>query len=315
VRVQAAARLLILGAVLLATASSFAATVVASRDAPIYDKEWRKLGTMPKGAEAELLSVAERWYQVRYAPAEGDPIEGWARVDHFEKLPTYVEALRDTPILSETFREIGTLHQGERGELLEIREMHLLMRCTLPDGKTVDGLIRRGDVIDARAADFARKVKESLTGSVRVRRSPGFERRRVKTFGKEKTVVEIVSRSETVWLEIVLASKVPVVGLQISYQFYTDGTGPAGQSQVVEGKTGALAVRASVGDLPLTFRTQFATYRWEDQIVEPDKPAVGRAGVPDYQVGDRYHGYRVQVFWRNYLLKTFEENALPAATQ
>jgi len=150
---------------------------------------------------------------------------------------------------------------------------------------------------------------------VHVRRSAGFERRRTKTFGKEKTVVEIVSRSETVWLEIMLASKVPVAGLQVRYQFFKAASGAAGKTDIVEGKGGSLTIRASVGDVPLKFKTQFATYQWEDQIVEPDKPAVGRARLPDYQVGERYHGYRVEVFWRGYLIKTFEENALPAETE
>ncbi len=302
--------LLVCAAVLLATAPSFSASIVASRDAPIYSKGRKVLGTIPKGAEAELLSVKGRWYEVRYTPAEGQPIEGWSRAAHFEKPPTYVEALRDTPILSEVRREIATMREGERAELLKVQDVHLLVRFTLADGKSVDGLVRKGDMIEAHAADFARTVKEVFEGEVQVRRAAGFEQHRTKTFGKQKTKVEIVSRSETVWLQIMLASKVPVSGLQIKYQFYKQVSDMHGKSRIVEGQSGVLTARGRVDERPTTFRTQFSKYEWEDQIVDPDQPAVSKR-LPDMQIGELFHGYRVEVFWRGFFLKSFEENALP----
>lgn len=284
----------------------------AAADARVYDNQRKVVGTVPKGAEVEVLETKGSWYRIRYAPEKGKPIEGWALAKHFaEQEETLVEAVRETPILSERRREIGTIPEGERAELLEIQDLHLLVRYTLADGKSVEGLVRKTDMIEAPAADFARKVKETLDGSVQVMRSAGFERRQTKTFGKQKTLVEIVSRRETLWLQIVLASKVPVSGLQIRYQFYKEVSGVAGKGQIVKGEGGAVAVRGAVGERPSTFKSQFTRYEWEDQVIDPDKPEVERANLPDYLVGERFHGYRAEVYWRGVLLKTFEENALP----
>lgn len=304
--------LAVASAILLGAAFASDGQLKAASDARVYANERKVVGTVPEGAEVELLETKGSWCRIRYAPEEGEPIEGWALAKHFaEAEETLVEALRETPILNERRRQIGTIPEGERAELLEVQDVNLLVRYTLADGKSVEGLVRKTDMIEAHAADFARKVKETLDGSVQVRRSAGFERRQTKTFGKQKTLVEIVSRSETLWLQIVLASKVPVSGLQIRYQFYKEVSGVVGQGQVVKGAGGAVAVQGAVAERPSTFKTQFSRYEWEDQVIDPDKPEVERANLPDYLVGERFHGYRVEVYWRGVLLKTFEEDALP----
>jgi len=300
--------------ILFGAVPSFAASVVAKRDARIYSQKGKVLGTVPSGAEVELLLVKGHWYQLRYVPPEGAAIEGWSWKVYYEESPTYVEALRDTPILGETRREIGKISEGECAELLEVRDVHLLVRYTLDDGSTIEGFVRKNDVMKASAADFARQAKEALEGSVKVGRAAGLERRRTKTFafGKQTAVVEIIDREETVWLQIVLASNVPLTDLKISYQFYAQVSDAIGQEKIVEGKRGVLAVQGSVGERPLMFKTEFVKYEWQDQIVDPNKPEVAKANLPDHQIGERYYGYRVGVFWHGVLLKTFEENA-PAA--
>jgi hypothetical protein len=294
----------------LVTTAARADRVVATREATIYALDGSVTGTIPKGAQAELLGARKQWVQIRYTPEGGQPVEGWAREAYFDKLPSHVEALRDTPILNDLRREIGTMREGERAELLEVQEIHLLVRYTLPDGTATEGLVRKVDMIEAEVADFARKVREALDGSVQVRRAAGFEQRRRKTFGKEKTVVEIIRRSETLWLEIILTSKEPVAGLQVKYQIYKKASDLHGQSQVVEGISGMLTPKGQVGDQPCHLMTQFSKFEWEDQIVDPDQPAVSKR-FPDVQTGESFEGYRVEVYWRGFFLKSFELNAPP----
>lgn len=297
----------------LVSAAAMADRVVATREANVYALDGSVLGAIPKGAQAELLAVRDQWIQIRYTPDAGEPVEGWAREAYFNKLPTHVEALRDTPIFNEMRREIGTMSEGERAELLEVQEVHLLVRYTLPDGTEVEGLVRKKDVIEAEVADFARKVKEALNGTVQVRRAAGFEQRRRKTFGKEKTVVEMIKRSETVWLQIMLTSKEPVAGLQVRYQIYKRTSDLHGKSQVVEGISGVLTPQGQVGEQPCHLMTQFSKFEWEDQIVAPDQPAVSKR-FPDVQIGEVFEGYRVEVYWRGFFLKRFEMNAPPPAS-
>jgi hypothetical protein len=294
----------------MASTAAAAERVVATREATIYALDGSVLGTIPKGATADLLAARSQWVQIRYTPEGDQPVEGWARQAYFDKMPSHVEALRDTPVLNDARREIGTIREGERAELLEVQEIHLLVRYTLPDGKSIEGLVRKVDMIEAEVADFARKIREALDGAVQVRRAAGFEQRRRKTFGKEKTVVEIIRRSETVWLEIVLTSKEPVAGLQVKYQIYKKASDLHGQSQVVEGIGGVLTPNGQVGEQPCHLMTQFSKFEWEDQIVDPDQPAVSKR-FPDVQTGESFEGYRVEVYWRGFFLRSFELNAPP----
>ena len=293
-----------------AVAPALAALLEAERDAPVYSDDQKVIATVPRGTTVELLLARDAWCKVRYTPAKGDPVEGWSRASLYHELPEAVEALRDTPLLDEKRREIAVLHQGDRAQLLEVQVLHLRVQVEAAGGDPVEGLVRKADMVDARVADFARQVKEGFEGIVHVRHAAGFEQHRTKTFGKEKTVVEIVSRSETVWLDVILASKVPVSGIQIKYQIFKAIADPAGQSRVVEAKNGVLTPGGRIEARPVTFPTQFAKFAWEDQIVSPDQPAVGKRG-PDLKIGEYYHGYRVQVFWRGFLLALFEENAPP----
>ncbi|MBN1917890.1 MAG: hypothetical protein JW889_08280 [Verrucomicrobia bacterium] len=291
-------------------APAFGTMLEAEGDAPLYGQNAQVLATVPKGAQVELLATRDVWCRVRYTPAQGRPIEGWSRTASFRKLAEQVEALRDTVLLDRQRREILTLHQGDRAELLEVQAIHLRVLVEVPNGEPAEGLVIKADMIDARTADLARQVKDGFEGLVRVRHAAGFEQRRPKTFGKEKTVVEIVSRKETVWLDVVLASRTPVTGVQVDYQIFKEVSDQSGQSSIVEAKSGVLRPRGQVDSRSVTLPTQFVTFAWEDQIVGPDQPAVGKT-LPNLRVGEHYHGYRVQVFWRGFLLALFEENAPP----
>jgi hypothetical protein len=301
---------LLLAVLLCAATPALGTMLEAEHDAPVYGQDSKVLATVPEGVQVELIATRDAWCRVRYTPAQGQPIEGWSRVADYRKLPVEVEALRDTPLLDDQRRELLTLHQGDRALLLEVQMIHLRVRVEAAGADPVEGLVLKGDMIDAHTADLARQVKDGFEGLVRVRRAAGFEQRRPKTFGKEKTVVEIVSRNETVWLEVVLASKVPVSGVQVKYQIFKAVSDPTGQSKVAEAKCGVLTPRGRLDSRPVTLPTQFAKFAWEDQIVEPNQPAVSKK-LPDLKVGEYYHGYRVEVFWRGFLLALFEENAPP----
>ena len=294
----------------LPAALAFGTVLEAERDAPIYGQDSKVLATVPKGAQVELLATRDGWSKVRYTPAKGQPIEGWSKTALYRQEPDYVEALRDTPLLDQKRRELMTLHPGDRALLLEVQAVHLRVRVEVPNGDPVEGLVLKADVIDARVADVARQIKDGFDGDVHVRRAAGFEQHRTKTFGKEKTVVEITNRSETVWLDVILASKVPVAGIEVRYQIFKAVSDQTGQSSVVEAKSGVLTPRGHVSLRPMTLPTQFAKFAWEDQIISPDQPAVSKT-LPDIKVGEYYHGYRVQVLWRGFLLALFEENAPP----
>jgi hypothetical protein len=301
---------LVAGVLLCIAAPAFATMLEAKRDAPVYGQNWQEIATIAKGTKVELIAARDTWYKIRYTNARGQTIEGWSRSVYYRRLPDVVEALRDTPVLDEQRREVAILKEGERAVLVEVEAIHCRIKQELPDGNTIEGRVRKGDLIDARAADFAREVRDVLEGFVQVRRAAGFEQRRTKTFGKEKIVVQIVSRTETVWLEITLASKVAVRGVQVHYQIFKEVSDSRGRSQVVEARKGVLGTRGAVEARPVKLSTQFSKFEWEDQIVSPENPAVSK-NVPDLRVGEYYHGYRVEVYWHGFLLALYEENAPP----